>query len=90
MLIANGAGLAATAADVAFSFADIQLAEPIQPTLDLPPLQQQILAALSFEPMALETLALAVAQPLDQLLVVLLELELEKRVETIGGCYVRL
>lgn len=90
MLIANGAGLAATAADVAFSFADIQLAEPIQPTLGLPPLQQQILAALSFEPMALETLALAVAQPLDQLLVVLLELELEKRVETIGGCYVRL
>lgn len=90
MLIASGAGLAATVADVAAGFAGIRLNQSLSTPVNLPPLQQQLLAALSFEPMALETLALAVAQNPEQLLAPLLELELAGLAEAMGGCYVRL
>lgn len=87
-LIASGAGLAATAADVAAALSDIALPS-LKPT-HLTPDQQRLLAAITFEPIALETLALEVKQAPEHILVALLELELAGYIEGVGGRYVRL
>lgn len=89
-LIATGAGLAASAADVAAAVAGIELPPAFVKPVDLPPAQQQLLAAMTFEPMALETLALEVQQAPEDILVPLLELELAGHIAVVGGRYVRL
>jgi DNA processing protein len=89
-LIANGAGLAASAADVAAAFSGIELIPTSKAPLNLAPIQRQLLATLTFEPMALETIALEMGQSSAQLLAPLLELELAGCVATVGGSYVRL
>jgi DNA processing protein len=89
-LIASGAGLAASATDVASAFTGIELQDALRPPAHLNRNQQQLLSALTYEPMALETLALEVGQSPEQLLAPLLELELAGCIETVGGCYVRL
>lgn len=89
-LIATGAGLAASAADVARAFSGLEVPAASTVPLRLDPLQQQLMAVLTFEPMALETLALELKQPSAALLPPLLELELAGCIETVGGSYVRL
>lgn len=90
-LIQDGAGLLASAEDLlaALSMGSGPPA-PTEPDAELPALQQKLLALLSSEPQALETLSQQLECSIQSLLEPLLELELGGWIEQQPGGYCRL